>query len=73
MDWCEKYHCKILLFYVIFYKNVKNEKIQICKSLMDNEKTKLLKNGMVVSAMWISENFQKKMRFSCIFFLTYSF
>jgi hypothetical protein len=51
MDWCEKCHCKILLFYVIFYKNVKNEKIQICKSLMDNEKTKLLKNGMVVSVM----------------------
>ena len=51
MVWCKKCHCKILLFHVIFYKNVKNEKIQICKSLMDNEKTKLLKNGMIVSVM----------------------
>ena len=57
MDRHEKCHCKILLFCVIFYKNVKNQKIRFCNLLMGNEKTKMSKNDICVTVIRISEKF----------------
>ena len=52
-----KCYCKILLFCVIFYKNVKNQNLKIYNMLMDNEKTKLSKNDIVVAVIRKYEKF----------------